>query len=93
MATMTSMNISVPTPMREYIERKLDAGEYGSTSEIVREALRELMRREAQQQLQTKIAEGLGSGPAIKVDDEYWKGLKHRAKQLKKRKTAHGATR
>lgn len=54
----------------------MESGEYGSTSEVVREAMRRLMaedeRREA---LHAALREGLASGPAEPFD---WDAFMHR---------------
>lgn len=58
-------SIALGAPFQEFTRRKVESGEYGSTSEVVREAMRRLMaedeRREA---LNAALREGLASGPA-----------------------------
>jgi antitoxin ParD1/3/4 len=43
--TMATMNVSLPTPMVEFVEDMVASGGYSSSSEVVREALR-LLRDE-----------------------------------------------
>ena len=43
------MNVSLTPELEQYIRRKVDSGLYGNASEVVREALRLLVRREAGQ--------------------------------------------
>jgi predicted nucleotidyltransferase len=40
------MNVSLTPELEQYIRRKVDSGLYGNASEVVREALRLLVRRE-----------------------------------------------
>ncbi|WP_349364428.1 MAG: type II toxin-antitoxin system ParD family antitoxin [Roseitalea porphyridii] len=39
--------VSLPQAAADYIDRKVDSGEYGSASEVVREGLRALRERDA----------------------------------------------
>lgn len=47
MSTIERMTITVPSEMAAILRQSVDGGEYASTSEVVREALREWMRRRA----------------------------------------------
>ena len=68
---MASKNTSIAlgAPFQEFARRKVVSGEFGSTSEVVREAMRRYMaddvRREA---LDRALQEGLDSGPAEPFD-------------------------
>jgi antitoxin ParD1/3/4 len=67
------MTITMPTEMAEILHQAVAGGEYASTSEVVREALREWTRnRDAERRdleaLRTAIRAGLDSGPAIPAD-------------------------
>lgn len=37
---MASMNISLPDPMRDYVQRRIDGGHYASVSDYVRDLIR-----------------------------------------------------
>lgn len=37
---MASMNISVPDPMRDWVQSRVDSGKYGSVSDYVRDLIR-----------------------------------------------------
>ena len=75
---MTTMNISLPEPMRDWVEAQVKKGSFGNTSEYVRSLIREDQKRSAQEELETKLLEGLNSGPATP-----W--TKQDAETLKKR--------
>lgn len=47
---MPTMNVSLPKNLSEFIESELATGEYGSASEVVRDALRLLKREKALEQ-------------------------------------------
>lgn len=46
MPARNTMNVSLPTRLRRYVDAKLESGRYGSASEVVREALRLLEQTE-----------------------------------------------
>ena len=65
------MNISLPEPLKRFVETTVSVGAYGSASEYIREAIREKMLREqkrgkeARTVLAEKLDEALKSGPSI----------------------------
>jgi antitoxin ParD1/3/4 len=71
-----TMNISLPEPLKRYVDDKVATGIYGSASEFVREAIREKRqreeeRREAKDALAAKLVHGLDSSQPIPFDDNY----------------------
>lgn len=68
---MATMTISLPEPMREFIEAEVSSGNYGSASELFRELVRERQKRKAQERLETLLLEGLESGQPIEVTQDY----------------------
>ena len=65
-----TMNVSLPVPLKEYVDGKVDSGIYGSASEFVREAIREKLQRDQEREdaraaLTAKLLEGLDSGEPI----------------------------
>ena len=62
---MPTMNVSLPEDMADYVSREVASGEYGSASEVVRDALRSLRReREVEKEkaalLRAAVEAGLG---------------------------------
>jgi antitoxin ParD1/3/4 len=62
-----TMNVSLPQPLKRYVDGKVSSGVYGSASEFVREVIRERFkqdqeRQEAKQALAAKLLQGLDSG-------------------------------
>ena len=49
---MQTMNISLPDPMKQYVEERVSAGAYSSASEYVRELVRADQKRHAKEQLE-----------------------------------------
>jgi antitoxin ParD1/3/4 len=73
---MTSMNISLPEAMKEYIEAKVAAGGYGTVSEYIRELVRAAQKREAEEKLEALLLEGINSGEPIEVTPDFWEDLR-----------------
>ena len=66
---MATMNISLPNPMREWVEQQIQGGRYSNNSDYVRD----LIRRDQEQRdktlaLQQAITQGLESGFDGKLD-------------------------
>lgn len=63
------MNISLPDPMKAWVEDQARSGRYANSSDYVRDLIRrDRLRREAIVELQTAIDAGLASGPAAPLD-------------------------
>jgi len=63
---MQSMNISLPDPMKEFVEGLIASGRYSSASEYVRELIRDDEKRKAEERLEALLLEGL-SGAESKL--------------------------
>jgi antitoxin ParD1/3/4 len=61
---MTTMDISLPEPMRTWVEEQVKSGMFGNASEYIRSLIREDQKKRAQQALEAKLLEGLDSGAA-----------------------------
>lgn len=68
---MATMTISLPEPLRDFIETEVSTGNYGSASELFREMVRERQKRRSQERLEELLLEGLESGDPIEVTKEY----------------------
>ena len=76
MSTTTStMNIALPEPMRAYVAERVDSGQYGNTSEYVRELIRKDQREQAIARLRAMVEVGLASGPAVPDTQADWDEL------------------
>ena len=71
---MGTMNISLPDPMKSWVEDQAKAGRYANSSDYVRDLIRrDRARSEAIAVLQTAIDEGLSSGSGATLDRETFK--------------------
>ena len=82
---MTSLNISLPRQLRDFVEERVKDGGYSTSSEYVRELLREDQHRRAEEKIEILLLEGLNSGKPIQITPEYWE--KKRQQLIKRHKT------
>lgn len=80
------LNISLPTSLREYIEERVQSGDYDDTSEFISELVREhqqaqdrLLREELTAKLLT-AAESLDRGEGEVATPEYWQAFRQEAR-------------
>ena len=76
MSAIERMTITMPAEMAATLRQTVAGGEYASTSEVVREALREWTRardieRRDLQSLREAIQAGLDSGPGIPAEEVF----------------------
>lgn len=71
---MGSMNISLPDPMKSWVEDQAKTGRYANTSDYVRDLIRrDRARQEAVAEIQAAVDAGLASGPAVALDRDAFK--------------------
>lgn len=75
---MQSMNISLPDPLKQFVDAQITAGRYSSASEYVRELIRGDEKRKAQDQLEALLLEGL-RGDATTLTHEDWATIRKEA--------------
>ena len=57
------MSFALPESLRDYIDARVRTGDYGNTSEYLRELIRRDQQDQARQHLRDLITDGLKSGP------------------------------
>jgi antitoxin ParD1/3/4 len=75
MSTTSTMNIALPEPMRAYVAKRVESGQFGNTSEYVRELIRRDQREQDIARLRAMVEVGLASGPARPDTAEDWAEL------------------
>lgn len=75
---MSTVNISLPDPMRAFIEAQVNEGSYGSISDYVRALIREDQRRKSQEELERKLVAALDSGDYRPMTPEFFEQLRSR---------------
>ncbi|MGH9841416.1 MAG: type II toxin-antitoxin system ParD family antitoxin [Blastocatellia bacterium] len=86
---MATMNISLPDPLRVFIEERVVEGGYSTISEYFRELVRLDRKRQAEEKLESLLVEGLNSGqakPLTKADlDEVKRVVRQRITDRRKK--------
>lgn len=79
---MATMNVSLPEPMKAWVERQTEGGQYGNASDYIRDLIRkDQTRREAIAALQSAITQGIESGTPQPFDAAAFK-LRMRKKHV-----------
>ena len=77
---MATMNISVPDPMKDWVQDQIEGGKYASSSDYVRDLIRkDQQERDKLAALQAAISLGFESAQAGELDIE---SIKRKAKRL-----------
>lgn len=72
---MQSMNISLPDPLKQFVDGQIAQGRYSSASEYIRELIRADEKRKAEEQLEAKLLEGLSSSES-ELTAEDWSDIR-----------------
>ncbi len=79
---MTTVTISLPDTLKDFVEHEVATKGYGNVSEYFRTLLREAQARDADARLEALLLQGLASGAPVDADPAFWKSLRADAKKL-----------
>lgn len=71
---MEDVNITLPEPLKQFVDEQIASGRYGSTSEYMRELIRADERRMAEAKLEGLLLDGLRGEPATMTSDD-WRAI------------------
>jgi antitoxin ParD1/3/4 len=77
---MTTMNISLPDSLKDFIDEQVNQRGYGTSSEYVRELIR---KEQDRLQLRGLLLAGAASAPTKPVDGDYFDGLRKKVRATK----------
>jgi antitoxin ParD1/3/4 len=72
---ITTMSISLPKPLQEYIKQRTKEAHYGSPSDYIRSLIREDIKRLEQEQLERELLKGIRSKSRA-ITPRAWEKLK-----------------
>lgn len=78
---MSTMNISLPDSLKDFVDEQVNQGGYGTSSEHVREPIRKGQDR---LRLRRLLLAGAASARTKPVDDTYFDSLRRKAKAAKR---------
>jgi antitoxin ParD1/3/4 len=73
------MSFALPEELRAYVDERVASGEYGNTSEYLRELIRRDRQDQAVNRLRELVVEGLESGDPVPLSDDRVKQLRRKA--------------
>ena len=80
------MNISLPEPLKEFVDTQIASGRYSSVSEYVRALIRDDEKHKAEERLEALLLEGLESEEAKLSHSDFEDIRKEALAQLKARR-------
>ncbi len=79
---MTTVTISLPDSLKEFVDTQVATKGYGNVSEYFRSLLREAQQNEADARLEALLLEGLASGDPIPVTKEFWESFAAKTEKI-----------
>jgi len=79
---MATMNISLPDPLREFVEDQVEEGGFASVSEFMRDLVR---KAKTEKDLEQRLLTALDSEDLGELGPDFFDGLKARARKVSKR--------
>lgn len=80
---MSTMNISLPESLKDFVDRQVSARGYGTSSEYVRELIR---RDQERLELKTLLLVGAASAPGAPADEAWFGRLRGRVRSSRAKK-------
>ena len=77
---MTTLTISLPEKLKEFIDQRVESEGFGTVSEYLRSLVREDQKRTAKERLEALLLEGIESGPATEMTKEDWDSIRKRVR-------------
>lgn len=76
---MATMNVSLPDPMKDWVEEQVKTGHYSNASDYVRDLIRRDQEYQDKRETLVKaLIAGEQSGSSERTLDQIWKGVKKR---------------
>ena len=73
--TTKTIHISLPDPLKEYMDERVTEGDYSTLSDYVRVLVREDQKRHAEERLEKLLIDGLESGRGAEYGTKEWHAL------------------
>ena len=77
----STLNISLPMPLKKWVEKQVAAGRYGNTSDLFGALIRAERQRQLHEQIETNLHAALASGPSTPMTPEDWERLRQEGRK------------
>lgn len=77
----STMHISLPQPLKQWIEMQVQAKGFSTASEFVRDLIRHQHEQEVHARVDLKLLDALGGGPFKPMTPRDWQDLRHKAQE------------
>lgn len=85
----TTLHISLPESMKEYVKDRVEEKQYSNPSDYVRALIREDQKRREEEHLERMLLDGMESGKGVPMTKKDWEALRGTVrKEGHKRSTA-----
>ncbi len=91
MSRQTSMNISLPDTLRQWVEERVTTEGYGTASEHFRALLRDEQKRKPREDLDRKPLEAVERGPSVEMTSADWRKIRSTVRRRLAKKGKAGA--
>ena len=78
---MTTVNVSMPEPLRAFLEGQVERRGFSTISEYVRHLIRQEMKRVGETDLEDLLLEGIQSGEPQELDASRWRLIRERVER------------
>jgi antitoxin ParD1/3/4 len=78
---METMNISLPGPLKEFVDNQVPAGAYGSASEYIRRLIHEDQERGQRAEIDHKLLEAIDERPPTPLTPQDWEDIRREVRQ------------
>ena len=78
----SSMNVSLPAPLKEWVQRQVEERGYSTASEYVRDVLRRQREDAARAVIDAKLTEAINSGESTPMTRRDWERIRNEGLKL-----------
>ena len=78
----TNMNISLPQPLKRWVEQQVKKNGYSTASEYVRDVLRRQQQETLRERIDAQLLKGLDSGPSTPMTKKDWQRIRAEGDKL-----------
>lgn len=87
---MAALNISLTDELRDFIQKRVDSGDFGTPTEYMRHLIRIDKEKEALRRLEKALLDGIESGPAGELTHQTIEAIRNEVLEKAAKKSSNG---